>query len=164
MKNLSLIILICSIILTSSCQNNDEDVAGVLKDTSVNISVISKAGEDLLNPNNSNHFDKNGIKLYDVENGKVTEVNNPNMDAPNGFLLFERDSSYWLTIFPNTANPDKHLIMHIQWKESDIDTLKYEVTRKNNNTYIVISKVWFNEALVWDGLTDSDNRHFEIVK
>jgi len=51
----------------------------------------------------------------------------------------------------------------VKWKETDSDTLKYNIERRNNGSTVYISKVWFNDVEMWDESSNTE-RYFEIVK
>jgi hypothetical protein len=150
--------------MISSCQENTEDPAGELLDVGIEISVKSAEGVDLLNPQSPGHIEENKIRIFKLVNGENVEVYDPNMDSPRGFMIFEHASEFRIRIFGNESSTDEYPITYVKWNESDTDTLKYQIIRKNDNSCVSISKVWFNSIEVWDQETDKDERHFEIIK
>jgi len=162
MKNLKIIItLISSVIFNSSCQES-ESGKGVLIDVSLEISVKSKDGLDLLDSKTPNHLDESEFKILFEEDGEMKEFYHSSSTIPNGFLVFEHEKEFRFATTPVTYDIEDDPITFIQWSMSDIDTMQCHVIRSNG--YVAIDKVWFNQVEVWDMATDNDERYFEIIK
>jgi len=164
MKNVLLITLMA---ILYSCVSDDRNQVATNIDIGIEFFVFSEEGIDLLNPESPNAFRENEIRIFNLIDGIVTEVYNPRMDLPRGFALSEPEplvsrEYYSLGLGANTYSTDEYPITYIQWNENDTDTLKVELDKGDN--YEMVTKVWFNDQLVWNLLSDGDLRQFEIVK
>lgn len=154
-----LTILILALIL-SSCSSDDEGGDQFVVATALDISVKDAQGNDLLDPDNVNSLNENQIKLLFEINGEQVEFYDANLTYPKGFFLFQHENEYRLKVFPNTSATEANPVTYIIWNEDDIDTIKSEVKRTNNSEEI--TKVWFNDDLIWEG--NESERYFEIIK
>lgn len=164
MKNFTTILFIIASTVISACQENTESPVGDLLDIGINISVKSAEGTDLLDPDNPGHFAEDQIRIFHLVDGKPVQVYEPDLLAVYGFLLFETGTEYGVQIFANEASTDEYPTTYVQWNETDTDTLKYQIVRKNNNSYVVLSKVWFNDTKVFDLESDTEGCFFQITK
>ncbi len=145
-----------------ACRDDQQDAVFLSAD--IDISVKSVEGIDLLNPLNPESFDEDQIIIYHLINGVFEEFYESNLDHPKGFSIFEHNSQYRIRISSIPLGGIEEGTTLVEWNETDSDTLKYTIDRRNNGSYVSISKVWFNDKEVWDQQTDNDERHFEIVK
>lgn len=128
-------------------------------DTSIDISVKNSEGIDLLNPNNSNSFKEQSISIYYLTDGELTLYNEPNLDYPNGFFIFQHENEYRLRLFPNTSSNESLPETVIKWNSSESDALKCNIEKTDNSE--ICTKVWLNDILVWENNSD---RYIQIVK
>lgn len=149
------------VLLFSSCKKKEDKMASNI-DRKVEISVQDKAGNDLLNPSNPNAYLYENIKTYYVINGVKEEVNNANYDNPKNFMIYEKDGKYLMRLFLNMANADSPDITYVQWSENNTDTFKCESS--HNDMLIKITKLWYNDSLVWTEADYSIDRSLLIVK
>jgi len=160
---MKILFLITLIVTLFSCSEENQVATNI--DIGIEFFVVSEEGIDLLNPENPTAFQKNEIRIFNLIDGVVTEVYNPRMDLPRGFALNEPEplvkiEKYSLGLGANMYSTDEHPITYIAWNKEDMDTLKVEFDRGNN--YQTVTKVWFNDQLVWDDLSTA--RFFEIIK
>jgi len=157
MKPLTLMLI--SAMMLFSCQKEKESF---IVDIGIEITVSDENGNDLLNPSNQNSFNEQNIKIYDLINGVVEEVYYPNYDNPRCFSIVEKDGIYRMMLSPNANEKDEFPVTYIKWNETDTDTIKCSISRGDN--YVVCTKVWYNETLMWDGDNCSGCRCIQVVK
>lgn len=68
------------------------------------MSVTNADGRDLLNPNNPDTFQEDGIKLFYLKNGKAEEVYEGHLDKPKGYPVFQSAEGYQIGIKLNDAS------------------------------------------------------------
>lgn len=145
--------------LLTSCNTDNNEQAIV--DTSIDISIKNIDDIDLLNPINENSFNESEIKIFYLINGETIEYYEPELDSPKGFRIYQHQSEYRISIYPNQVISEVFPITYVKWNESTTDTIKCEYDRKNN--YIICNKVWFNDELKYS-LSSGSERYFEIIK
>ena len=147
-----------ALILFSSCSSDDEQF---IVSAAIDISVKDSEGNDLLNPENVNSFKENQINIFYVVNGQELIFYNGDLAHPKGFFIYkEEKSEFRIRVFPNM---DKNLelpVTYIKWNSTDTDTIRCSIERKSNSE--IVTKVWLNENLVWEGY--ETERFFEIIK
>lgn len=148
------------LVLLFSCRGNNEDFFSV--DTRIDIKVVDSIGNNLLNPNLSNSYREDEIKIYFLINGEKIYIWEPLMQFPNRFYIYNEFNSgdYRIRIFPNdTAHTDLPVTL-IQWDTNDMDTIVCHFKRTKG--YINCDYLWYNEMYIDPKLTN--NRYFTIVK
>jgi hypothetical protein len=153
MKNLMMIGLITIII---SCTKEKEVRYASNVDIGLEISVVDKSGNDLLDPANPNSFKEKDIRIYYLINGVKEEVFFPNYDHPRNFYIDKRDKVYNMILFLNDP------ITYIQWNNLDTDTIQCVINKEGGGELTICRKVWFNGELRWDNY--STERYIKIVK
>ena len=165
MKNL---LYIATIIGLFSCESSDTmDNNYYNLDTAVKITVVDINGNDLLNPNNANCFLEENIIIYYLIDGEEEEIYDPNMDCPRNFCIYAPDTAdgkYWIGLTPNIVSDSTvgYGITYIKWNDNDKDTIK--CAHRSGEGYTIVTKVWFNDELVWNEDDELTNRHIVIVK
>lgn len=125
-------------------------------DTSINIHFIDKDGRDLIGT--SETFKKENIDVYYVKNGVAEKVNNPSLDAPENFLIFDESGKKVFRLFPNTES-DVTLTI-IGFNKTIKDTVECKI--KNLDCGITCSEVKYNGIVKWNN--DGKARSFDLVK
>lgn len=149
-----------------ACNKDENNDAHYNLDTSISITVVDESGVDLLNPANTNAFLEENIKIYYLIDGVMEEVNDPNMDNPRNFSINEPEATgdkYWMELLLNIAcdSTDLYGTTYIKWNDTDTDTIQCDY--KSESDYTIITKVLFNNKVVWEG-DGLNGRYFEIVK
>ncbi|TXK33816.1 hypothetical protein FVR03_18410 [Pontibacter qinzhouensis] len=147
-------------VLLSCSQDDPEDF---VRDTAVEISIVSAAGEDLLDPALPNAIGQAAIKVSYLQQGRPVQVMNSNLDYQNGFLIY-RSSHYTLRLFPSEhIDQQGRSTTYLQLKESEpADTLVCQLKQLHHQSAsVVVSKIWHNSQLVWDG---TGPRYFVLTK
>lgn len=177
MKNL---VMIFAIIALQACSNSnskdDESMDGFNLENQVYLSFKNSAGQNLLDPSTENSFNVDSFKLYyliDDEPVEVTIENGYNMGST------ELTSDKLLKVFTNfsisniiSETSEYNIvenIAYLQLSETDTDTIKTHslskdlshTTATENCCYFLISKVWYNDELVWERET---GKIIEITK
>lgn len=159
----SFLLILAFALLFLSCK--EDDSAGVVIDTAIDVSVLSADGLDLLNPQTPNNLTENDIQLFKNEEGtSVPYTLEANIDHPKGIFIFEDAPNYRIRIFPSLTENEEFPVLYVQWGELGMDTLKLEVERKNSNSYQVVEKVWYNAEKVYDQNEKHEERHFVVKK
>ncbi len=165
MKSLIILIAITITITIFFTACKEDDPAGVIIDTTIDVSLLSTDGLDLLNPQTPNNLTEDDIQLFKDEDGASVKYSlEGNSDHPYGIFIFEDTPYYRIRLFPRLQVRDEFSVMYVKWGELGMDTLKLEIVRKNNNTYQVAEKVWFNGEKVYDQNIKYEERHFVITK
>lgn len=160
MKTKSIIFLIFTIFF--SCSNDEENSQEKINlNMEVDLMLKNTSNEDLLNPATNEFFPFDEIKLYYIINGVKQEVNDNNLDLPRNLELVNGNSGNVLAIFTNSLN-NKLIseqngikivenITYLELSKTSTDTIKTYAKMKRGN--ISITKVWYNDQLVWDAET-----------
>lgn len=125
---------------------------GVLVETDINLLVSDHTGSNLLQ---NGKFKQDEIKLYNIVNGEKQVIYSPSQDSPRNFFIynFESPGTYngqnLIRIFPNLVDQSTITTTLIEWNETDIDTIKTEIDRKNRSATFVTS-IWINNQLKWN--------------
>lgn len=138
-----------------SCQNDDNNDCCINVESDVLIQLENSEELDLLNPLSPNSIDSENIQIkYQMENGEKKLVNDPNLDAPKGFYIVPpnetQTENYSLQLFLNTdyIGAENTSQTFIEWSSTDMDKIKSEFIRDNNN--LLVSKIWVNDELSWE--------------
>lgn len=152
--------LLVFLLILSSCKENKEAFFSV--DTSMDIQVIDSFGNNLLNPDVSNSYSHNEIRIHFIINGEKTFIWEPLMQFPNRFHIYDDFNSgdYHIRIFPNESENEDLPVTLIQWDINDTDTIVCHYKRTKG--YVTCDYLWYNEMYIDPALTH--NRHFTIVK
>jgi hypothetical protein len=164
----------------TSCKKSSPQ-GGVIIDLSNDIHVLSKDGQNLLDPVAPNSFKKEDIKIYYLINGQKTEIFNNQLDAPRQFMIFKvgADAKNYaneplMRVFSNdngVVNQDGNEITttYIEWNSMDTDTLATQI--RHAGASVFTEKVWYNGVVKWDLKSTpkvEDNsfpgRFFQIIK
>jgi len=155
MKPVTLMLISAMIFLSCQEEKNSTNI-----DTHIEIAVVDKNGNDLLNPSAENSFKEENIKIYYLINGVVEEVFYPNLDYPRCFRIYERDGIYRMRLSPNGNEKDEFPVTYIKWNETDTDTVKCNFSRGDNS--LICTKVWYNGVLMWEAY--ATDRCITVVK
>ncbi|WP_031425994.1 hypothetical protein [Flavimarina sp. Hel_I_48] len=159
MKNLILILVLMN---TLGCSEGDDDASDQYNfDVGLRFTVVNDDGENLLDPDNPEHFSKDTIKLFYLINGEKQEVYDGNLDSPRNYKIFEVENEYVIGITPNYSETEETPITYIQWDENDTDTLEVSYERKRNA--VIQTKIWLNGEQIWERYTNEDP-YFTLVK
>ncbi|WP_136468073.1 hypothetical protein [Flagellimonas onchidii] len=140
----------------TNCSEND---CCTVIDLQVNLKYFNQEGEDLLNPDTTNHFSENRIKVYYLVNGEKKEIIRGNLDNPRMFSLSEPHSErdyFILSLSLNDLSDEKIKTTYLELNENDTDTITHTLTQSSGNNK-VIDKVWYNGRL-------PDNEDWKIFK
>lgn len=152
------IFFILSTLFFASCNSDSNEQ--VIVDRVIHISVKDSDGNDLLNPNFSNSLNQDEFKIFHEINGEQVEFYEKDLSNPKGFIVYEHENEYRISVTATIGTNDPYTTMYIKWSEMDTDTLKCEIDRKGSSE--ICKKVWFNNELVWKAY--ATERFFEITK
>jgi hypothetical protein len=154
-------LMFCLIFLLPSCRKAPWEVF----DTGFEIIVENNIGENLLVATTPGVIDWNTLKLFYLIDNKPVEVYQGNLSCPRNICFVDEPGYERLTIFANTEGTSENTVTLLQWNDQDIDTITCHIVRKNNNSYKVVDKIWFNSVLMYpDSALEGLNRAFKIVK
>ena len=148
------ILFILIILLAIGC-NKDDDCGCTIISLDANISLKNTVGEDLLDPNSSNSYKKEDIRIYHLINGEQKRA------GIDDVIYKDIDSIYRYRTFVNYEGNDEYPVTYIDWSETDRDTIKSEIYRTDNQTRAI--KIWYNGELMWD-VENGGAPDFTIVK
>ena len=159
MKKLFLVVFLisfCSCIKPGCCKLYSADF---------DFYVVDEQGDDLLDPESTSPIDLQSVRVYYLLDGKKTEINRGNLDAPQMYLVLPPEGGrdkYSINLFLNAEDSSSITTTYFEWNEDTTDVFEAEVSRNKNNT--VVTKVWLNETLVWDISTADGKPLYELVK
>lgn len=165
-------VFILIVLTLLSCDSDKIEGDAYNLNIGMRFSVKDQEGNDLLDPQNPDAYDKTGIKLYYLTDGEVVEAFEGRLDHPR-FYSIEQDLSgaYYIHITPNHSEKEEFPVTYIEWKrrggKTDVDTLQVEFMRTDAVGYfggsIIQKRIWLNGALLW---TDADRvePNFELIK
>lgn len=147
--------------LFMGCNESDETNIrdGDFFDLGIELIVVNSKGEDLLNPENPNHFKEKDIKLYYVVDGQTKEVYNPDMAYPRNFKIVKATNEYRITIFLNDS-PSQKNITYVQWNKEDTDTI--EAAFRRDIGYIVKDTVWLNGKQIYEFMANRNDNYYYV--
>lgn len=156
--NKFLIILVMFLIISCS-KNSESDYI----DIGIHLKLQDRSGNDLLDPNTNNSYNRDNIKLFHLIDGVEQYYFCGNCDHPKGYYFFKRDNRYVMSIYTNfeVQQDGTDPITYIQWNETDRDTVQCHIKRNEDGSYIFCTKVWYNDVLVYD---NNGERYFTIIK
>ncbi len=155
MKTLFLILTFFSFM---SCSNDDSPINPNFNlEDQVYLSYKNANGENLLDPSTENAFNVEDMKLFYQIDNELVEVNSNNF--PRGGVELTVPNQYnSLTVFTNFSKNNLieqrseynivENIAYLQLTENDTDTIR--TYSKSNQNYFLVSKVWYNDELVWE--------------
>ncbi len=157
MKRFS-IILALSILILSSCV--DPMVCCTVIDTGLDLTITDELGNDLLDRNSPNAFKEEHIRLFYIKDGKKVEVNN---SASRDFFVFEdtENNRFVIRVFLGGDDPIGETI--IKWNNKESDTFLTEIEKYDNGN-LILSKVWYEDNLVFDSRTSTTGAFIELKK
>jgi hypothetical protein len=154
MKNPSylIVLLLAFSVLLSSCRKDYP----VIVDLAIDLWIRDGNGNNLFNTNTINHFEKDSVRVFYLENGIRKEFNNPLMGAPRNFLIMENTSNgeYGMRLLPYNGPDVEGTIKtttFIQWNSVDQDTVECEINKIRFSE--ICTKVWYNGKLKYDDAT-----------
>jgi len=156
------LLIILTATLLFACDKSDDPIRGVIVDTFIEFSVSNSQNEDLLNPENPNHIDAEGIKLFYVIDGETKEVYNSSLGYPRNFLVFEHENKYRIRVFLNDSETSDKSITYLKWSDNDTDTI--EATFKRPTNGILKEKIWLNGDPIWERGDNTTDAYFELIK
>jgi hypothetical protein len=143
--------------------NCSEDDCCTVIDLQAGIEYHNLDGDDLLNPNTTNHFSQNEIKVYYLVDGEKKEIFRGNLDNPRMFDISSSTDAnsvirYGMALSLNDLSSEEIKTTYLELNENDIDTITH--TLRNNGNNKVIDKVWYNGKLP----DNEDWKTFKIIK
>jgi hypothetical protein len=159
MRLFILIILIFSVVLLSSCNNNGSTVV----DVNFYLLVKNADGKNLLDSATTGYYAQDSIRLYRLENGVKTEIYHPNLDAQQNFHTVKNSNGeFGMMVFADegTGEQSQTTTTLIQWRLKDtnnVDTIQTYISKKYSDSYIsiLLRKITYNGTVVWDAATSA---------
>jgi hypothetical protein len=149
------ILMILAFTALAACNQDDEDMNGFNLENQIYLSFKNSDGQNLLDTSIENSFAIEAFKLYYLIDGEPVEVN-----IENGYNMgnIELTSDKLLKVFtnPSSSNIVEEIsefdivenIAYLKLSETDTDTIKTH--SKSSQNYFLLSKVWYNDELVWE--------------
>ena len=146
--------IIYLMLLSAFIASCDDHPDSTIVDIDINLTIVNKVGEDMLNPNVSGSIPESDITMFYEIDGKLKtylSLSNGDPDYPSGFILNPPDGSgtlndrYYLTIFSNPTPGESLTILKIEGRQ-DIN-LVTKVIESKGNTNVV--EIWYKGKLVW---------------
>ena len=115
-------------------------------------------GTDMLNPSTSGYIKKQDIELYYEINGNLETYVSLNegamLDNPEGFDMQSDGAKYFLQVFSNPT-AGNNVITLIRIKDRAEIRL---VTKVEDNHGRQITKLWYNDQLIWSTASQNSPR------
>lgn len=158
MKNLIYYFPLVFVLLIISCSKEDQPQFATVSQMTF-ITLLDKQGNNLLNPSQEGYYDPQNIKIFYERNGRLEEFYQDHLDMPRNFRIdppeFERDYIMALVL------DSKKTV--IRWNDNESDTIRAEFM-DGGIPNAIVTKVYFNGELKWDGFTSMTGRGFTIIK
>jgi len=163
------ILIFLTITLIMGCSSNDDSPSNAFNlDNQIHLSFKNQNGQNLLDNSVEGSYDIENMKLFYLIDNEPVEVT-----IENGFELGSLALSYnndkILQVFTNPSSSKVveetteykvvENIAFLQLTQSETDTIK--VYSKAGQGYFNVSKVWYNDNLVWTSQSDGT---IEIIK
>lgn len=148
-------------LMLSACNDNDVETKEESANISVDIEIIvqNEDGYDLLDPENDT-IDTDEINVYyKGDDGKITLLDNPNLDASKGYKIVPPEENgtenYVMILYLNLDGLDDNGInyTYVEWTDGDMDELKSEYYVSEISQ--IVQKVWVNGELGWEKSSES---------
>lgn len=152
------LLIILAITTLFGCKEEDENMNGFNLANQIYISYKNVDGQNLLDNLTEGSFSIANMKLFYLVNDKPIEVT-----IENGYNMgsIELTSDNILEVFTNPSSSNiieetsdynvVENIAYLELSETDTDTIKTH--SKTSQNYFLVSKVWYNDELVWEGET-----------
>lgn len=154
------IFLLVAVLLITGCSTDTEERDCCTNiDTGVSIKYLNEEGENLFEMDGG--LNLTDITIYHKMDNKWIKYYKGNLDSPKGIKTIEREDGTYLVIFPGTSIVENNYSeTKIEFSESDFDVLKTEIDKNNSNK--VVTKVWYNDELKWEG--NQTERIIEVIR
>lgn len=155
------IVLILFTLFLAGC--HEDPVCCTVIDLGFDLSVTDDQGNDLLDRSNPNGFKEEFINLYYMEEGEKVRVFNGGLDHPKNFFIYkdEQNDKYVMRVFLGGDYPIGETI--IEWNKDQSDTFVGEM-KKLGGSGIILTKVWYQDDLVYDTKSLETASIFSLTK
>lgn len=157
-------IFILSIIM--GCNDDDSEMTQFNLDNQIYLKITNQSGQNLFDETTEGSYNIVNLKLFYLVNNEAVEVtleNGYNMGSIEltSNKLLKVLTNFSTTNIVNETSEYKTIenIAFLKLTETDTDTIKTH--SKSNRGYFLVSKVWYNDELVWNS---EDRGIIEIVK
>ncbi len=148
-----------------SCSEDNENMNGFNLENKIYINLKNTEGENLLDSSVENYYNVENMKLFYLINNESVEVTVEKFHSDG--IELTSDKSLQIATNPSSSNiiektSDYNVaenIAFLQLSETDTDTIK--IHPKTGQNYFLVSKVWYNNELVWERETEGG---IEITK
>jgi len=149
------LLIILTLITLIGCEEDNENMNGFNLENQILLNLKNSDGLNLLDTSTENSYNNESMKLFYLVNDEPIEVT-----IENGFNMgsLELTSDKLLKIFTNPSSSNiieetseynvVENIAYLQLSPTDTDTIKTH--SKTSPNYFLVSKVWYNGALVWE--------------
>lgn len=142
MKNLFIVI---GLLMLIACNKNEDTV---VRDTAFKIEYVDSESNDLLDPNTSNYYKWDKIRLYPDINNLEEPFYSEMLDNEYGYrVIKEIDMEYYQIIITEVSDNEGNPFL-IKLYDNDTDTIECQVKKYDGNA--VTEKIWYNGELKWD--------------
>lgn len=153
---------------SNSCTQENDCCAGIPgNDDIFEFSIVNSKKEDLLNPETESTLNTSNIKVFEYKNEEYVEINNPNLDASKGYMIYETEGEFRMRLFLEAGAVVNDIVERkaiLKWNESDQDTLELRLVQEPSNIQR-LTRIIFNDNEVWNEENSIDNiRYFQIEK
>lgn len=157
-----IVLILIAFTLFSSCNNSkDPDICCAVIDTGIGIKYENQNGDNILNVEDG--IDEQDVEVYYWINNEWRINFNANMDAPKGIISFDGPDGKYLKVFPSIEIDENNISRtKLGLANGSSDIIETEINTAHSN--IVVTKVWYNDMLMWDAQNTDSERWFTIVK
>ncbi|MBN3584740.1 hypothetical protein JYB64_20280 [Algoriphagus aestuarii] len=155
------IVLILITSLLVGCQ--EDPICCTVIDMGFDFTVTDAQGNDLLDRDYPNSFKEEFINLYYMEEGEKVRVYNGGWDHPKNFFIYkdEQLDKFVMRVFMGGDYPVGETI--IEWSKDESDTFVSEM-KKLGDSGIILTKVWYQDDLVYDTSSLETASRFSLTK
>jgi hypothetical protein len=156
MKNLKYLLLL--LVFSSCVKDKQTPICCISLRGGLDVVYLNKQGQNLLDQSTPNYYSVDKMKLYFLEKGKKTLVDNPTSDSPSGITL-TKDLPIRVKVLANVGYKDDVVSDNgtmkvgqstalLQIDENVTDTIKTEW--ESGDGHLLVMKGWYNSKLVYD--------------
>lgn len=155
--HLAALLTILGLTTNSSCEKSIPTNVDIV----THLVVLDDQSRNLLSPDTPGFLKKEDIRIFYLKNGALEEVYHPNYTWPRNFDIIKNDlGEYAMILVPDEGTSNGEITSTIiKWNDSNQDTLKAQMIRFESNVSVTsISKIWFNDVLLYDGDVDGKSQ------
>ena len=116
-------------------------------DTAIDILIEDAQGNSLFELTHERYIDVSKAKIYYFIKGLKEYQYNSLLDCPSSLCAISEHGIRYARLFPYETKEDEYSLTHIQWNETDTDTVKCHYIRGDGS--VTLDSVWYNGEFIF---------------